>query len=87
MAIEGKQRGIRGGQKISRLFNDPSINGETAKYLNIVQNKIRQHISSDRTRDVIIAKQMQDFLNVLKKQGTESEKMNVINLMEEKALN
>lgn len=30
---------------------------------------------------------MQDFLNVLKKQGTESEKMNVINLMEEKALN
>lgn len=74
-----------GGKKVAKLFNNPNINGETAKYLTMMQNKIVQRMKIDKDEDIKIAKQMQDFLNVLKKQATNIEKQNVINIMENEA--
>ena len=79
--------GLYGSQKISKMFNNPDIKGETAKYLAMMQNKIVQRVKVDRNKDKEDAKKIQDFLNVLKNTNTQEEMNNILLLMQADALN
>lgn len=51
----------------TKPFSNPKKDGETAEYLRYVQNKILNKVKVGRQKDVKEAKQIQSFLNVLKR--------------------
>ena len=73
------------GESLAAKFNNPRIKGETAAYLNMVQNKILERVSVDRLADIEVAKQIESFLNVVKNTANETEAETLKDLIEDKA--